>query len=271
MSKRIDSTLRGNLGAEVDAVIDSNPELMAVVVPVYPSSGRICVGGSLLVGGIPLQNTEMRNDPKNPMKESSVLELFHQQSHNPLCHIPLRDVLSGVDTLTARLKALYLAGNRIVIFDATTDADILVIAKAVEQSGLSVFCVDPGPFTAQLVHLRYSIQRRMANKVFISIGSISELTQRQITKLRYDRSVWLETLDPGRLIDIALFPHKAQPLVDELLGKTAEYDIIGIDTVELPEHVCNLGQLAIEKNVTRLEASLAYQQGYRRNHGTGAI
>lgn len=64
ISKRIDSTLRGNLGAEVDAVIDSFPHLMAIVVPVYPSSGRICVGGSLLVDGIPLQNTAMRNDPK---------------------------------------------------------------------------------------------------------------------------------------------------------------------------------------------------------------
>ena len=43
ISKRIDSTLRGNLGAEVDAVIDRYPHLMAIVVPVYPSSGRICV------------------------------------------------------------------------------------------------------------------------------------------------------------------------------------------------------------------------------------
>lgn len=46
ISKRIDSTLRGNMGAEVDAVLDKYPELMAIVVPVYPSSGRICVGGS---------------------------------------------------------------------------------------------------------------------------------------------------------------------------------------------------------------------------------
>ena len=81
ISKRIDSTLRGNLGAEVDAVIDRFPQLMAIVVPVYPSSGRICVGGSLLVDGIPLQNTAMRNDPKNPMTESSVMELFRKQTN----------------------------------------------------------------------------------------------------------------------------------------------------------------------------------------------
>jgi len=42
--------LRGNLGAEIDAVLDAAGEgYRAAVVPVYPKSGRICVGGYLLV------------------------------------------------------------------------------------------------------------------------------------------------------------------------------------------------------------------------------
>jgi len=50
VAKRIDSTLRGNLGAEIDAALDAAGEgYRAVVVPVYPKSGRICVGGYLLV------------------------------------------------------------------------------------------------------------------------------------------------------------------------------------------------------------------------------
>src|SRR5690554_2589272 len=36
-SKRIDSTLRGNLGAEIDAVLDELPEdQLAIVVPAFP-------------------------------------------------------------------------------------------------------------------------------------------------------------------------------------------------------------------------------------------
>lgn len=261
ISKRIDSTLRGNMGAEVDAVLDRYPQLMAVVVPVYPSSGRICVGGSLLVSGIPLQNTMMRDDPKNPMTESSVLELFRQQSRHEPHHIPLREVLTGGDVLSERIASVYRQGGRIAIFDATTDQDITAIAKAVEKTGLPVFCVDPGPFTAELAHLRYSSSHIKTNKVFIAIGSVSVLTQRQIEKLKYDRSVWLEVVAPRLLINISKNPGKAGPLVQMLLRKSGEYDVVGIDTVETPEHVCELDELAQEYGVDKSQVSCLINQG----------
>ena len=260
ISKRIDSTLRGNLGAEVDAVIDNDPNLMALVVPVYPSSDRICVGGSLLVNGVPLQNTAMRNDPKNPMTESSILELFRCQSRYPVSHIALKDVLEGKDRIEQRLKQIYQQGGRIVIFDATTDTDISVIAQAANNVNLPVFCVDPGPFTAQFADLRYSSERKMANKVFVAIGSVSDLTQRQIRKLKYDRKVWLETILVDELIEISKDIKKAKPIVDKLLEKVDQFDVIGIDTVEMPEHVCDLAKLAASNNMSMSEISNTLNQ-----------
>ncbi|MDE6168597.1 MAG: four-carbon acid sugar kinase family protein, partial [Acetatifactor sp.] len=57
-SKRIDSTLRGNLGAETDAMLDAlADDRMAVVVPAFPEAGRTYVGGHLLVCGVPLFRT----------------------------------------------------------------------------------------------------------------------------------------------------------------------------------------------------------------------
>jgi len=58
VSKRIDSTLRGNVGAELEAVIKSmddshgHNETLAVMVSSYPHSGRICVGGYQIVHGV---------------------------------------------------------------------------------------------------------------------------------------------------------------------------------------------------------------------------
>ena len=40
-TKRIDSTLRGNIGAEIDAILDQDKNSIAVVVASYPDSGRI--------------------------------------------------------------------------------------------------------------------------------------------------------------------------------------------------------------------------------------
>ena len=65
-SKRIDSTLRGNVGAEIDAILDFLGEsYTAVVVASFPSSGRTCIGDVLLVNGEPLQLTEVSRDPIN--------------------------------------------------------------------------------------------------------------------------------------------------------------------------------------------------------------
>lgn len=261
ISKRIDSTLRGNLGAEVDAVIDSFPHLMAIVVPVYPTSGRICVGGSLLVDGIPLQNTAMRNDPKNPMLESSVPELFRQQTNKSVGYICLRDVLSGENTLVKKLQELYHRNIRIVIIDATTADDISQIAQAIQKAKIPCFCVDPGVFTAQLAWLRFSSGRRRTNKVLLAIGSVSDLTQRQIKKLRYEREVYIETLSAENLIDFSLQPQSATQLVAKLLDKTRTYDVIGIDSVETPEHICKLETLAKKYGVDSHDASCMINRG----------
>lgn len=261
ISKRIDSTLRGNLGAEVDAVIDRFPHLMAIVVPVYPSSGRICVGGSLLVDGIPLQNTAMRNDPKNPMLESSVVELFRQQTNKSVGYICLRDVLSGESTLTKKLRELYRSNVRIVIIDATTADDIQQIALAVQKSKVPFFCVDPGVFTSQLSWLKFSSGRRRTNKVLLAIGSVSDLTQRQIKKLRYEREVYIETLPADMLIEFALHPQNTLELVDRLIDKTRAFDVVGVDSVESPEHICRLDTLAKKYGVDTHEASCMINRG----------
>ncbi|EMM0377733.1 four-carbon acid sugar kinase family protein [Pluralibacter gergoviae] len=261
ISKRIDSTLRGNLGAEVDAVIDRYPHLMAIVVPVYPSSGRICVGGSLLVDGIPLQNTAMRNDPKNPMTESSVIALFRQQTNKSVGYIPLSQVLKGERELAQQLKDLYQKNVRIVVMDATTDEDIHCIAAAVLKAKVPFFCVDPGVFTAHLAYMHYASGRKRANKIFVAIGSVSELTQRQIKKLRYERQVSIQTLSAEALIDIALHPEQGSPIASGIIETTRQYDVVGIDTVELPEHVCCLKSLAKKYALDEHGISLLINQG----------
>ena len=56
--KRIDTTLRGGVGVEIDAILDVLPEgTVAVVVPAMPQSRRILVGGYSVIDGVALINT----------------------------------------------------------------------------------------------------------------------------------------------------------------------------------------------------------------------
>jgi uncharacterized protein YgbK (DUF1537 family) len=55
--KKIDSTLRGNLGAEVDAVYDEFQPNFVIIAPGYPSNGRKIDSGHLYLNGAPLHET----------------------------------------------------------------------------------------------------------------------------------------------------------------------------------------------------------------------
>ena len=63
-NKRIDSTLRGNIGTEINAMLDNlEDDRIAVVIPSYPDSGRIVVNKTMLVNGVLLENSDAGKDP----------------------------------------------------------------------------------------------------------------------------------------------------------------------------------------------------------------
>ena len=77
-SKRIDTTLRGGVGVEVDAMLDQlNEDTVAVVVPAMPQSRRILVGGYSVIDGVALINTPVAQDVRTPVKE------IYNKNNNP--------------------------------------------------------------------------------------------------------------------------------------------------------------------------------------------
>jgi uncharacterized protein YgbK (DUF1537 family) len=95
-AKRIDSTLRGNLGSETDALLDAlDNDGIAMVVPCFPEAKRILVGGYLLVNTVPLHRTEVTKDPKTPVNTSLAQQLYQEQSKYPVASIYLNDLMLG--------------------------------------------------------------------------------------------------------------------------------------------------------------------------------
>ncbi|MGH3326458.1 MAG: four-carbon acid sugar kinase family protein, partial [Streptomycetales bacterium] len=75
--KRVDTTLRGNVGAETEAVIDAvarrvSGRVRALAVPAFPAAGRTTVGGIHLVDGVPLADTAAAADLLDPVRSSRV-------------------------------------------------------------------------------------------------------------------------------------------------------------------------------------------------------
>lgn len=95
-TKRIDTTLRGGIGFEIDAMLEQLPqETVAVVVPAMPQSRRILVGGYSVIDSVALSRTDVARDVRTPVTESWVPGLLAAQTHHQVGHIALTSVMKG--------------------------------------------------------------------------------------------------------------------------------------------------------------------------------
>ena len=74
--KKIDSTLRGPVAAELAAVLDALPETRLLFAPANPAVGRTVRDGVLLVHGRPVHETDFGRDPICPVRESRLRALL---------------------------------------------------------------------------------------------------------------------------------------------------------------------------------------------------
>jgi uncharacterized protein YgbK (DUF1537 family) len=190
-AKRIDTTLRGNIASEIDAALDELDNVeMAVVVPAFPKSDRVTVGGYQIVNGIPLEKTTVAQDPCTPVTQSHVSSLIQEGTRRKVVSITLGDVLRGWETILKHLIEARSVDAQIVVVDAAADDEIKAIAKATSKLPFPVLSVDPGPFTAYVALASstppagHSVRDRQGRVVLALVGSVTPITHTQINHLQ---------------------------------------------------------------------------------------
>lgn len=178
LTKRIDSTMRGNIGKEIDAVLDSlEPDYVMMTVPSFPDAGRIVRGGSLYVHGTRLEQTEAALDPKKPVSCSDVRCIIAEKSQYRTALIGLDEIRAGNRELLRTIKNRIRDGAKIILFDGETNLDLQLIANTLVGSDLKFAVADPGPFTQQVVKAK-----RGKESIFLLVGSINPVTTEQINR-----------------------------------------------------------------------------------------
>jgi D-threonate/D-erythronate kinase len=180
--KKLDSTLRGNVAAELSAAFGASGRKRVIVAPAFPDAGRTTVGGNQLVRGVAVDETEMRDDPQTPVRESHVPTL-------------LADAFSSVGTLgvddVARPERvrLVLEENECVVADAERDSDLAALVRAVPDparvlwagsAGLTyaIGSAYPGPRAGDVGE-----RRAPARPVLVAVGSLSGVAREQMRRL----------------------------------------------------------------------------------------
>lgn len=125
--KKIDSTLRGNVKAEIDEIIKITGKTISLVVA-FPKTFRTVKDGKHYVDSVELHKTDFANDPVKPIKTNDLKEIFPESKL-----IKISDIKGKMD-----LKVDKNSGD-ILIFDSETDEDLELVAKFLFENGLDSF------------------------------------------------------------------------------------------------------------------------------------
>lgn len=180
--KKLDSTLRGSIAAELFAALGATRRDRAVVGPAFPAAGRTTVDGVQLVHGVPVHETEMRNDPCTPVTEGHVPTVL-RDSFSSVASISL-EVLADPEGISRMLEE-----NECVVADAGCDADLETLVRAVPDpsavlwvgsAGLAgaLGSVYPGPGVEDS-----RAPADAASRVLVVNGSMSGVAREQLRRL----------------------------------------------------------------------------------------
>lgn len=231
-SKRIDTTLRGGIGYEIDEMLSHLPEdTVGVMVPAMPQSNRILVGGYSVIDGTALQKTDVAKDVLTPIKETHVPTMIEKQTVHRIGQLGLSSLLAGKEAVKAALIHQKSLGSKIIICDAISLDEIELIAKCLIELSWSVLAIDPGPFTQKLAiergfgeeiesEIEENLESNVHGKVIVIAGSATEVTKIQINNLCKNENVSKVSVSP---FDIAINSEKSKELIQNAVEEVESH------------------------------------------------
>ncbi len=207
--KKIDSCMRGNVGAEADALLDELNYDVSFITPSFPEMGRTTRGDIHLVHEVPLNQTEISRDPVTPVKESQVSVIVQSQSRHPVGHIGLETLEASRNHMIQEVENRLLKGVRHIVFDVAGRYHLDRIAHLIfllERKILPVGSAGLGGSIAK--HLKNQPASDKLSPVcthkgcnLIVCGTASAVTEQQMDQLLQTYAYELILLSPAVLAD----------------------------------------------------------------------
>lgn len=196
--KKVDSTFRGNAGAEISGLMDALEIQHALIVPALPTHGRITRGGKIYVHGTLLEETEFANDPKAPVRDSYIPGMLSRQTDKRTAVIDYQDVISGKQNLLKKIEQHFNDGIQLIAIDAREKLDLDLIASlTTSMKGKVLFAGSSG--LAEYLPRYLGLKKGRRSNVIIA-GSVSEATHKQIEYAIDNLAIRIIDLDVGRVL-----------------------------------------------------------------------
>lgn len=208
--KKIDSCLRGNIGVEIDTIMKNLNYQLCFIAPALPDEGRTTVHGIHKIYDKPVADTEIGNDPVNPVKESRLPDIVSCQGHFRVGHIDLDIIKKGVSSVYNKIVGFTQTGVQIITFDTVTQYHLDLIIRLYKKlpnvllagsAGLAKSLVQHMPPYKRVEQPGTALNTADKGHLLMVCGSTSERLSTQIEKLIRTCPCEQLIIDPQLLIN----------------------------------------------------------------------
>ena len=143
--KKMDSTLRGNIGSELEGFMEGLGISELSFVPAFPSGKRTVKNGILYVNGVKLADTQFAHDILNPVTESFIPDIINNQTDIKVLKTNIHDLIPSENDKNSENKKIYL-------FDSENIDEMAEIGKALKEKKLLNFTAGNAGFAEILTN-----------------------------------------------------------------------------------------------------------------------
>lgn len=202
--KKVDSTLRGCVSAELKAMQKAASMDLIFIAPAFPSMGRTVENGKLYVNGTPVTETEFARDPKTPVLHSYIPDLLASDD--------IDIAVLTTDTLHSAHPEAWVLGQvqqgvKWIVCDVKEESDFPLLASLEQKLDLALGWAGSAGMINHLYgehgkqeQVEHSLDSP-AEKVLVVSGSLSAKTQEQIEKLKSRSGTQMIEIDPLMLLE----------------------------------------------------------------------
>lgn len=140
--KKTDSTLRGNIGSEIEGFMEGLNINEVSFIPAFPLSKRTVKDGILYVDNIKLAETQFAMDILNPVTDSFIPDIINKQSK---IKVEIKDINEDFTSQNTKDKNIY-------IFDSENMDEMENIGKVLHNKNRLYYTVGNAGFAEVLTH-----------------------------------------------------------------------------------------------------------------------
>lgn len=204
--KKIDSTLRGNLGAEIKAVDEVFKPDIVIIAPAYPANQRITIGGYHLLEGKPIELTEIANAPKTPVKKSYLPSILGEQVDEKIAILDFKVLRQKIDIISKKILEFLQEGKRWIVCDIIEEENFITLMNAVKGYKDILWVGSAGLAEYLPYYYRWSGEKVLSmdkrkGAILVCAGSVSHITQNQVQTLLNQENIHLVKINMVRLLE----------------------------------------------------------------------